>query len=165
MPLIVRLTNMLKRMTLYGFLLGGASGLLVTLTILLVPTLERPTFYGLPVDIGAVVFGGASLGILFGTVAGFTSGFGMILFAALLFREVNDRPRFRIMMGSTTLMLTIATLVGRGLWDFGALIIDEQTWHLTMVMSVMIAVYASQRVSTKYLIELSDSKLKRTKTI
>lgn len=161
MPFVVHLTNILKRMTLYGFLLGGASGFLVTLTILFVPALDRPTVYGIPIATGAFILGGAMLGILFGTVAGFASGFGMALFTGLLFREVNDIPRFRIMMGSTTLMLTVATLVGRGVWDFGALIIDPTTWQVTMVMSVVIAIYASQRVATKYLIELDGDKLKR----
>jgi len=102
------------------------------------------------------------LGVLFGTVIGFTSGFGMMLFTALLFREVNDVLRFRIMMGSTTLMLTIATLVGRGLWDFGAVVIDPTTWQVTMLMSVVIAIYASQRTSTKYLHDLyTENKPKR----
>jgi len=55
MPLLVRLTNLLKRMTLYGFLLGGASGFLVTLTILIFPAINRPTFYGLPIDPASIV--------------------------------------------------------------------------------------------------------------
>jgi len=160
MPLLYRLVNILKRMTLYGFLLGGASGLLVTLTVLIFPAIDRPTLYGLPLDTGTIMFWGVVLGILFGTVAGFTSGFGMVCFTLLLFREVTDEPRFRIMMGSTTLMLTLATLVGRGLWDFGAVIIDPSTWQVTMVMSVVIAVYASQRTSTKYLIDLYGDKPK-----
>lgn len=162
MPLVVRLVGILKRMTLYGLVLGGASGFLVTLTILLVPALDRPTFYGLPLDTATIILGGVFFGVLFGTIAGFTSGFGMALFTALLFREVNDMMRFRLMMGSTTLMLTVATLVGRGLWDFGTLVIDPTTWQVTMVMSVLIAMYASQRVATKYLLELNPEKVKHS---
>lgn len=161
MPLLYRLTNILKRMTFYGFMLGSASGLLVALTILLLPNIENPNFLGIPFTPLTAILGGAGFGMLFGTVAGFTSGFGMALFTLLLFREVHDEQGFRIFMGSTTFMLTLATLVGRGLWTFGEYAVDPFVWQVTMAMTLVIAIYASQRTATKYLLDIQTEKTKR----
>ena len=152
-PLVQRLFNMIRRMTLYGLVLGGLAGVLVTVTILIFPALERPSFYGFPMSSQSIIAWGGILGILYGTIAGFMSGFGMALFTAILFREVASEKHFRWFMGSTTFMLTISTFVGRGLWGFGETVIDPTTWNITMLMSIVIAVYASQRVATKYLLD------------
>lgn len=159
-PLPHRLFNMIRRMTLYGLILGGLAGVLVTATILVIPSLERPSFYGFPMTAKSIIVWGAILGILYGTIAGFMSGFGMALFTALLFREVTSEQHFRWFMGSTTFMLTISTFVGRGLWGVGETIIDPTTWNVTMLMSIVIAVYASQRTATKYLLESHAPKSK-----
>ncbi len=155
-----RLFNMIRRMTLYGLVLGGLAGMLVTATILIIPSLERPTFYGFPMAPQSIIVWGGILGILYGTIAGFMSGFGMALFTAILFREVVSVQHFRWFMGSTTFMLTISTFVGRGLWGIGENIIDPTTWNVTMLMSIVIAVYASQRTATKYLRESYATKSK-----
>lgn len=153
MSLPRRLFNIIRRMTVYGLMLGGVSGLLVTLTILLFTSLEHPTYYGLPLDTSSIIVGGGILGVLYGTVAGFISGIGMALFTAILFREVLSVQHFRWFMGSTTFMLTISTFVGRGLWGLGETIFNPTTWNVTMLMSVVIAIYASQRTATKYLLD------------
>jgi hypothetical protein len=160
MPLPQRLFNIVWRMTGYGLVLGGANGLLVILTILLFPSLERPTFYGLPLEPQPLIMWGGLLGVLYGTVAGFISGFGMTLLTAILFREVLSVQHFRWFMGSTTFMLTIATFVGRGLWGFGENIFNPTTWNTIMLMSIVIAIYASQRTATKYLLDCHVPKVK-----
>lgn len=146
-----RLFNILRRMTVYGLVLGGMAGFLVTLTIWLFPSLEQPTFYGFPITGHYLVGFGTLLGILYGTIAGFLSGLAMLISTALLFRTVPSINRFRWMMGSTTFVMTLTTFVGRGLWNIGDSVIDPTTWTTTMVMSLVIAVYASQRTVTKYL--------------
>ena len=77
MPLPRRLFNIIRRMTTYGLVLGGAAGLLVTVTILLFTSLERPTFYSLPLDTQSIIVSGGIFGVLYGTISGFMSGFGM----------------------------------------------------------------------------------------
>ena len=151
MPLPFRLFNIIRRMTVYGLVLGGATGLLVSATIMFFPTLEGPTFYGFPLNSQSIMIWGTVFGILYGTIAGFMSGFGMALFTALLFREVSSLQHFRLFMGSTTFMLTISTFVGRGLWGIGETLYNPTTWNATMLMSLVIAIYASQRTATKYL--------------
>lgn len=160
MPLPRRLFNIVWRMTLYGLVLGGVVGLLVTVTILLFTSLERPTLYGLPLDTQSIIVWGGIFGVLYGTIAGFMSGFGMALFTAILFREVSSVQHFRWFMGSTTFMLTVSIFVGRGLWSLGENIFNPTTWNATMLMSVVIAVYASQRTATKYLIDCHVPKAK-----
>ncbi len=160
MPLAHRLFNIIRRMTVYGLMLGGMAGFLVALTVLLFPSLERPTFYGLPINPQSVIIWGAIFGILYGTIAGFMSGFGMALFTGLLFRDVSSPRHFYWFMGSTTFMLTVSTFVGRGLWGMGETLFNSTTWNVTMLMSVVIAVYASQRTATKY---LRDSQFPKSK--
>ena len=161
MPLAYRLFNIIRRMTTYGFGLGGAAGLLVTLTILLFPSLERPTFHGFPLNPQSIIVWGTIFGVLYGTIAGFMSGFGMSIFTAILFRDGSSTQHFHWFMGSTTFMLTISTFVGRGLWGIGETLFNPTTWNATMLMSIVIAVYASQRTATKYLHDCQSIKSKR----
>lgn len=147
-------------MTLYGLALGGMAGFLVTVTIWLFPSSAYPTFYGFPIMAHHFIGLGTLFGILYGTIAGFMSGLAMMISTALLFHPLSSTRHFRWMMGSTTFMMTLATFVGRGLWNIGDHMIDPTTWTATMMMSLVIAVYASQRVVTKYLLDSTLPKQK-----
>lgn len=155
-----RLFNILRRMTLYGLVLGGTAGFLVTITIWLFPSSAYPTFYGFPIMAHHFIGLGTLFGILYGTIAGFMSGLAMMISTALLFQTLSSTRHFRWMMGSTTFMMTLATFVGRGLWNIGDNVIDPTTWTATMIMSLVITVYASQRVVTKYVHDGTVSKYK-----
>lgn len=149
-----KLAKMWLYMTLYGCALGAVAGFLVGFVILMADASFRDI---LDLIYVTGIFGGA-FGGLFGGASGFISGFVMTLVTALAFREVRNIRRFKIVMGSITVVITSSVFLLGGLWDLGSG--NGFTWVSAMAMSVVIAVYASQIVAKKYLHDMTARKKK-----
>jgi len=155
-----RLAKMCSLMTTFGMILGAIAGFLVAWTILI-------TDMGMSVDeilneIVEITFlsalYGSMFGGIYGGVSGLISGFFMALVTAVAFRELRNVRRFRIVMGSITAVLTTGVFLLGGLWELGIGL--DFTWTVALIMSVVIAVYASQIVSKRY---ARDSILRKKK--
>lgn len=145
-------------MTLFGVMLGALAGFLVGWTLLLSDT----PLSDIPREIAGITFisgiYGTMFGGLYGGMSGFISGLGMVLVTAVGFREIRNVRRFRIVMGLITAIITGGVFMLGGLWDFGYGL--ELAWTSAMVLSVVIAVYASQIIAKKYIKEMSLRKRK-----
>jgi len=141
-------------MILYGAILGAIAGFLVGFVMLL-PDVSFIEI--LDLILLSALFGG-SFGALYGAGAGFFSGFVMALVTALAFGEIRNIQRFKIVMGVITVVMTSGVFLFGGLWIFGDGM--ELTWASAMFMSVVIATYASQIVSRKYIRDISVRKKK-----
>lgn len=141
-------------MTLYGCMLGAVAGFLVGFVFLMSDTSFSDIF---SIIYLSGLFGGA-LGGLSGGASGFISGFVMTLVTALAFGEIRDIKRFKIVMGCITAVITSGVFLIGGLWALGSG--DEFAWTSAMVMSVVIATYASQIVARKYAHDMNIRKKK-----
>lgn len=153
-----QLLKMGTLMFLLGMLLGAIAGFLVGWVLLIsdVPISELPgQILGITFISG---FYGGMFGGLYGGMSGFISGLGMVLVTAVGFREIRNVRRFRIVMGLITAIMTGGVFLLGGLWDFGYGL--ELAWTSAMVLSVVIAVYASQIIAKKYIKEMSLRKRK-----
>lgn len=154
--------KMVLNMTTYGIVLGALAGVLSTITLIL--TSQTFTFLGstLPVilleALSIAVFGMLFGGIL-GMIGGLYSGIGMVVATTAFFKDIASRPVFRVAMGMVTAVAT-ALFFYTGVWNLRLEGIEATSWNATMVMSVVLAVYASQRVASTYLWEWSIRKQK-----
>jgi len=154
-----RLAKMCALMTVYGVVLGAIAGTLVGATILMVDASPADILRELAGLIFLSVFYGGMFGGMYGGFSGFISGLMMALVTAVGFREIRNLKTFRYAMGIVTAVVTLSVFVLGGLWDLG--IGMELTWTAAMIMSVVIAVYASQIVSKKYFQEIGLQKKKK----
>jgi len=139
---------------MYGTILGGIAGALVGFVILL----PEASFSDiLELLYASTLFGGA-FGAVYGGISGIISGIVMTLVTALAFREIHDVKRFKTTMGVITAVITSGVFVLGGLWSLGFNI--ELAWTGAMILSVVIATYASQIVAKKYLRDISIRKKK-----
>lgn len=149
------LIKMVARMLFYGVIWGGLAGFLVAITILLVdgfynPDIIEAFFSSLMLSL---VFGG-SFGVLLGGFGGLFSGIGMMLATALFFREIPNPRNYKYAMGAITFVVTGLVFLISGLFGF------EITLFMVALLSVLIAVQASQRVAKIYLSEIEVRKVK-----
>jgi hypothetical protein len=146
--------KMFVNMIWSGCLLGAIAGFLVGFVVILSDATLDEAFGLVAVS---VIFGG-SFGALYGGCSGFASGFVMALVTMLAYREIHNTKRFQIVMGIITAVMTSAVFMFGGLWAFGEGI--ELAWTSAMVMSVVIATYASQIVARKYIRDVNIRKKK-----
>jgi hypothetical protein len=151
---IRKLAKMWIYMTLYGCMLGAVAGFLVGFAILMSDTSFSEI---LELIYLSAIFWGAFGGI-YGGASGFVSGFVMTLVTALAFGEIRDIKRFKIVMGCITAVITSGVFLLGGLWGLGSG--DEFAWTSAMVMSVVIATYASQIVARRYAHDMNIRKKK-----
>ena len=155
-------------MTIYGIVLGMVAGVLVSVVILA---------YQSTTDISSIVGTSIVVGVIFGALAGGVSGFCcglvMMIVTAVAFRELRNRKRLRLIMGLITTGITGGFFVVGGFTilaqymelphynqHLGVYPSIDLPWASAMIMSVVIAVYASQIVTRKYIEEMSPRKEK-----
>lgn len=160
-----RITSLLKlfaRMTAYGTVLGAIAGALVGITLLMTMWFSP---YGadslLSNIVGSFVMGsiyGALFGGVYGGVAGFVSGAGMAFVTAIGFGIIRNPQNYKRVMGGITAIMTGFIFFGFGLLDFGGG--GDMTWLFIILISIAIAVYASQRAARLYVNDMSVRKEK-----
>jgi len=159
LPLKARLV---LNMTTYGIALGGAAGALSAITLILTSgnfafigaTIPVMLLEALSIGVFGMIFGG-----IFGMVAGLYSGVGMAVAISVFFSDIFSRPIFKATMGVLTAVIT-ALFFTSGLWHLRIDGIDSTGWNSMILMSVVIAIYASQRVASVYFQEWSLRKQK-----
>lgn len=152
--------RMITRMGLYGIGLGAIAGFLVGATLLLTQgdlTVSEIIASIFGVLVLSAIYGGMFGGI-YGGFSGIFSGGAMALVTALAFREIRNEKFYRYAMGAVTTVMTTGVFAWGGLWSLGFM--DSLAWGAAMVMSVVIAVYASQMTAKKYLRERDVRKQK-----
>lgn len=98
---------------------------------------------------------GGIFGIIYGVLAGFASGFSMMCITRYCFREIHNPQRYKLVMGISTAIATTLFLLIMPLWFiFGGVGIA------ILLIAVLFAVYASQRVAQQYLHEMDVRKSK-----
>jgi len=141
-------------MIIFGTILGAIAGALVGFVILLP---EASFSEILELVYASVLFGG-SFGAIYGGTSGFISGAVMSMVTALAFREIHNVKRYKMAMGAITAIVTCAVFMLGGLWGLGMGM--ELAWTSAMILSVVIATYASQIVAKKYIRDMSIRKKK-----
>lgn len=149
---------MIMRMTAYGMGLGAIAALLISLVV----QSQHPIDY-----FSYSALCSTSFGMGFGLLCGLSSGIGMAWITHLLFPEVKNATVYKL-----TMMLITACVSCIGLaipiWTLGSTRLPysdirvENDWMAGLSMSLVIAVYISQRVAGKYLRESDPRKLKET---
>lgn len=159
LPLKAKLVlNMITR----GIALGGVAGALSAMTLILTSgdfafmgsTIPIMMLETLSIAVFGMIFGG-----IFGMIAGLYSGVGMAVTISMFFNTILSLPIFKATMGAITAICS-ALFFGTGLWHLRIDGIDSTGWNGAMIMSVVIAVYASQRVADFYFQEWSQRKHK-----
>ena len=148
------LGKMFIYMLICGTLLGAIAGALVGFVMLL----PEASFSDILELLYASVLFGGSFGAIYGGIAGLISGIVMTFVTALAFREIPNVKRFTTVMGVITAIVTSAVFLLGGLWGLGFGM--ELAWTSAMVLSVVIATYASQIVARKYIRDMSIRKKK-----
>lgn len=157
------LLKMFGRMTIYGAVLGGIAGVLVGFVILFGE--HNPEYdphiiqFAMEVAVISVIWGGMFGGI-YGGASGLFCGIVMAVITSIGYGTVRNPRNFKIVMGTITAVITSGIFLVGGLWDLGAGEAGDLTWASAMVMSVVIAVYASQITARKYVNEMSLGKAK-----
>ncbi|GEM_PF-811284 len=164
MQLFDSLLKLFGRMTIYGLVLGIFAGMLVGAALAIVIFTTPPSNDIIESAMGGLMFGGiygAIFGGIYGSIAGLFSGIVMTVVTGLGYRIVRNPKTYKYIMGAITAFCTGFVFFGFGLWDLGMEIDSNNiTWLLAMLLSVGIAVYASQIAAGKYIIELSNRKEK-----
>lgn len=152
------------RMIILGALLGAIAGFLSLFTI-------STSFYIRHdvIELARIIEGlflsiavGGIYGGFYGGVSGFLSGLAMAVISAILFSKIRNVHLYKFAMGALTALIT-GTILRITVLEI-ALVLDYQanvqSWIVAIVMSVVIAVYASQITARKYLREMSVRKQK-----
>lgn len=141
----------------YGTVLGGLAGILSMVTLVLSSNTFQFTSNILPVmviEIFSIIVFGLIFGGVFGTMAGIYGGMGMAMITFAFYTSIPSRNGYKIAMGSITAICTGQFLMTQ-LWHMRLDGMSMSIWNFMMVAFVGLAIYASQRVSSAYLFELS----------
>ena len=106
------------------------------------------------IGVFGLIFGG-----IFGMMAGVYSGIGMAMITSLFFSDIISRNIYKIVMGIITAICS-GLFFSSGLWHLRLDGINVTSWNATLSLAILLAVYASQRVTTDYLNEWSLRKYK-----
>lgn len=147
--------KMIINMTRYGSILGGLAGAASALTLIftsnsfsfLSNTVPAMMLETLSIAIFGMVFGG-----IFGVLAGLYSGVGMAVITSLFYEDIPSIHVYKSVMGGVT-AVCVAFFLYTTLWNLRIDGIESASWNATMMMTVILAVYASQRVTSYYLYE------------
>jgi len=154
--------KMVLNMIKYGVVLGGSAGALsATVLIMTSPSFAflSSSLPVMAVEIVSIAIWGLISGGIFGLISGVYSGIGMVVVTKFVFEDIYSHQIFTITMGAIT-ALTTALFLYNGLWHLRLDGIDPSAWNATLMMAVILAVYASQRVVSQYLYEWSIRKQK-----
>lgn len=159
-------------MSIYGIRLGCLVGFFGTSVAIFSEVNANMPSLGATVSLAFVggIFG-ILLGMFYGAVAGFSSGFMMMCLTRILFREIRRPKIYKLAMGMTTAISTGIIFIYSPMWF---LIIYtrsipsptrsphlfQDAWFILWAMSLVFAVYASQRVANKYLKHIAIGKVK-----
>lgn len=154
--------KMVLNMTTYGITLGGLAGALSAVTLIM--TSNTFSFLGntLPimlVEVFSIAVFGMLFGGFFGLVSGIYSGISMAVITHVFFDEIPSPQHYKIAMGMIT-AIAVSLYFFTGVWNLRLDGMDTSSWTATLLMAVVIAVYASQRVVSYYLYEWSIRKQK-----
>lgn len=154
------LIKMFGRMTIFGIFLGAVAGFLVGVALLIMS--YDPTYDSLPEFVMGTltvsfVWGGM-FGGMYGGASGLFAGLAMAFFTAVGYGTIQDTKSYKRTMGVITAVITSSIFIFGGLFALG---MDMGLpWISAMVLSVVIAVYASQITAKKYLAEITVRKEK-----
>lgn len=157
------LLKLFGRMTMYGLGLGAVAGCLVGATLAIAIFAESPSGNILETLFAGLMFGGLYgiiFGGLYGSISGLFSGTVMTFVSAIGFGIVRNPQNYKRIMGAITAVVTGFVFFGLGLWDLGMFMDVDMTWSVSLLLSIVIAVYASQIASRKYIADLSVHKEK-----
>lgn len=157
---MARFDSLLKlfgRMTIYGIVLGATAGALVGVTMLMGWGMGDNILDSIASSLILGILYGGIFGGIYGSMGGLFSGTVMTFVTALGYREVRNPQRYKLAMGTITALMTGGTFLFFGLFDLGT---NDMVWLLVVLISVAIAVYASQIAARKYIRELSVRKEK-----
>ena len=148
----------IKVMTQYGVSLGFMIGCIGAIPMAL-------TWFNLSILLPVlaliviITMCGGLLGMAYGAASGFISGVLMSTTTRLMFHQVNQQTLYKVIMGSlalgTTLFIFLVDFLWIGLYknDLFSHPLPLNDWLAIWVMSLIFAVYASQRTATRYLQE------------
>ena len=154
--------DFVKTMSQYGVILGCLIGFFGTIP-LTITWFELTSI--LPVIAVLLMIGlcGGFLGLLYGGVSGYVSGWLIQIVTQSIFQDMKRQAVYKITVGAITLGVTCIIILAGSMW----LNIDmEQVFARSVspmelqsigLMSLVFAVYASQRVATEYLREVDFS--------
>jgi len=148
--------EIIKMMTRYGVTLGALIGFAGAIPIaltwfdlsLLLPVLALTVI---------ITMCGGLVGALYGVISGFSSGVLMKIVTRYIFREVNEQALYKGAMGLLSAIAIISIFlvdklfIGGQQADFFTRSIPITDWYAVWLMSVVFAVYASQRTANEYL--------------
>jgi hypothetical protein len=165
------------RMTVYGFVLGALAGFLSAFTSLLTVYASNTDFIGLMfAGVSLAVISGGGFGIFIGGFGGILSGIVMMLVTMLFFRNMSHPRAFKGTMGMITAVIMVFVFWMGGInflvrdSNLVSQLNNEVEWIVGLpwlgvyILSILIAVAASQGAATKYLREIDGRKMKE-KTI
>lgn len=149
----------IKTMTRYsiglGFLIGCAGAIPIALTwfdiSLLLPVMALFI---------VITMSGGLVGMVYGAVSGFISGMLMWATTHVIFRKMNQAVMYKVTMGVLALITTLAlflfdfVFIGSHQADFYTHTIAPLDWLAVWFTALVLAVYASQKTATEYLVHL-----------
>ena len=154
--------KMVINMTTYGAVLGSLAGALSTVTLIMTSSTFQFLGGTIPImllEILSMASFGLIFGFIFGSITGIYSGIGMSVVTSLFFKDILSKNGFKIAMGAITAICTFLFFQS-GLWHLRLDGMSVTSWNMTMLMAIILAVYASQRVASFYLYEWAIRKQK-----
>ena len=147
-----------KVMTKYGISLGYMIGCVGAIPLALVG-FDVSLLLPLMALVVIIMMSGGLLGMVYGAVSGFFSGLLMTTTTRYIFPDIRQDQVYKITMGllafGTTLTMFVIDYVciGTHNGELFARTMPASDWYAIGLMSLIFAVYASQRTATQYLLE------------
>jgi hypothetical protein len=148
--------DFVKAMSQYGIILGWLVGFFGTIPLTLTRFDLSMIF---PVIAVLLIFSmsGGLVGLLYGAVSGYVSGVLIAVVTWLVFQDIKRHAVYKFMLGTITFGVTLMIILAGQMWlsiDFEQVLarsISATELQSLGIMSLIFAVYASQRVATDYL--------------
>jgi len=154
--------DFVKTMSQYGVILGCLVGFFGTIPL----TLTWFDFSRiLPVIAVLLTIGlcGGLVGLLYGGVSGYVSGWIIQIVTRFMFQDMKRQAVYKVAVGSITVGVTFIIILVGSMWlniDFKQVFarsVSPMELQTLGMMSLVFAVYASQRVATQYLRDMDFS--------
>lgn len=145
-------------MTHYGIRLGFLIGCVGSIPIALM-WFKLSILLPVLALIVVITMCGGLIGIVYGAVSGFISGVLMRTTTRFIFPQISQQTLYKITMGGLALGTTALVFLADFIWigtyksDVFSKSIQLNDWIAICIMSLVFAVYASQRTATQYLQE------------
>lgn len=156
--------DFVKSMSQYGVVLGCLVGFVGSIP-LSITWFDLSMFLPVLATLLTIAMVSGLIGIVYGGVSGYISGWIIKIVTHFMFKDIKRQSVFKVAVGIVTVGVTLITiLLGQILLSldfeqvFARSVTPAQLQSLAL-MSLVFAIYASQRVATDYLRELKfDSK-------